>query len=293
MTTPSPVPRDVALTFAGGGNRSFYQLGLMLQWGERVWPRLASIGACSAGACVATLWLSGRESVARAFWHKRRMGVHKNLDWTALLRGRNPAPHGPIYRDTMLCAYAEGGLERIAAQPFPIYVLAAAFPRALPGSLGVLVGLGAYSLEKRLRPEMLHPSLGRRVGFRSVLVDARTCQSPEELADLVIASSATPPFTPVGSFRGQALLDGGMIDNVPADAAETVGPVRSNIVILTRRYPEDVLGLRGRRLYLAPSEPVPIHRWDYTRPELVDATLALGERDAVLYRPFLERALVG
>ncbi|MFN3239316.1 MAG: hypothetical protein ACE37D_19985, partial [Pseudomonadales bacterium] len=29
-----------------------------------------------------------------------------------------------------------------------------------------------------------------------------------------------PPFTPVGRFRGQRLLDGSLVDNVPADAAE-------------------------------------------------------------------------
>src|SRR5690606_32670132 len=97
--------RDLALTLAGGGNRSFYQLGLLERWGEALFPRLGAMATCSAGACVATLWLSGRDAEARALWLRRRESVRKNFDWSLLLRGRNPAPHGPIYRDTLLEAY--------------------------------------------------------------------------------------------------------------------------------------------------------------------------------------------
>jgi len=39
------------------------------------------------------------------------------------------------------------------------------------------------------------------------------------------------------------------------------------------------------------SEPVPITRWDYTKPDLVDATVALGERDAERYAPLVEELL--
>src|SRR5690606_6802167 len=251
-------------------------------------PRLGAMATCSAGACVATLWLSGRDAEARALWLRRRESVRKNFDWSLLLRGRNPAPHGPIYRDTLLEAYRDGGLERIRAQPFPIHVLTAAFPPRLPAQLGVALGLGAYNLEKRLRPATLHPPSGRKLGFRSVVVDARSCETPEELAALVVASSATPPFTPIGRFRGQALLDGGMIDNVPADVGEVDPAITRNVLLLTRQYPSHLTGLHGRRLYIAPTEPVPIHRWDYTRPDLVDATIELGRRDADFHRAALE-----
>jgi len=179
-------------------------------------------------------------------------------------------------------------LERIRNQPFPVLVLSAAFPRLVPPAVGVVIGLGAYNLEKRLRPRMLHPSLGRWLGFRPALYDARSCESPEELADLVIASSSTPPFTPVGRFRGRALLDGGMVDNIPAFAAETAERVRRNIVFLTRPYPRELLTEQADRLYLAPSHAVPIHRWDYTRPDLVDATIEMGEREADTHQPRLE-----
>jgi predicted acylesterase/phospholipase RssA len=131
-----------------------------------------------------------------------------------------------------------------------------------------------------MRPEMVHPSWGKKLGFRPFIFDARDCRSAEELADLILASSATPPFTPIGRFGGQALLDGGMVDNVPAFVAERTPSIKLNVVLLTRPYPAQVLGLRGARYYIAPSEPVPVERWDYTRPERLGATIDMGEREA-------------
>ncbi len=286
--------RNIGLTLAGGGNRAFFGLGVLHRWGERLRPRLGAMSCCSAGAAVAVLWLSGREVPTRAFWGARRGGMTKNFSWLRILRGQSPAPHGAIYRDTLLCAAAEGGLERIQQVEFPVLVLAAGFARVMPAPLGAAVGLAAYNVEKRLRPAMVHPSYGRRMGFVPRLFDARTCTSPDELADLVIASSSTPPFTPIGRFRGEALLDGGMIDNVPAYAADEVPGILGNVVLLTRPYPRDALGpgnTVGTRLYVAPSRPVPIERWDYTRPDLLDATIAMGEREAADHDTSLARLL--
>jgi predicted acylesterase/phospholipase RssA len=110
--------------------------------------------------------------------------------------------------------------------------------------------------------------------------------------DLVLASSATPPFTPIGRHGGRPLLDGGLVDNAPAFVAEDTPGVRRHLVLLTRPYPEGSVGHKGNRWYLCPSEPVPISRWEYTRPDLIEATIALGDRDAALHdrslREFLD-----
>jgi hypothetical protein len=71
-----------------------------------------------------------------------------------------------------------------------------------------------------------------------------------------------------------------MVDNAPAFVADAVQGVRRNLVLLTRPYPISSVGRQGSRLYLCPTEPVPINRWDYTRLERVEATLELGKRDA-------------
>ncbi|HVG35507.1 MAG TPA: patatin-like phospholipase family protein [Pyrinomonadaceae bacterium] len=285
--------RDLAITFAGGGNRAFYQLGLMNRWRERLLPRVAAMATCSAGAGVATLLLSGRETQAGEFWKERRRGITRNFEWRKLARGARPTPHEPIYRDTLLHAFSEDGLERIRAQPFPILILTTAFPKRMPAFAAVLVALSAYNIEKRFRKEMIHPTFGQRVGFKAAAFDARACETPEELTDLIIASSATPPFTSLGRFNNQRLLDGGIIDNAPAFLADEISEVRQNLVLLTRPYPSHVIGRQGSRLYLAPAQALPVHRWDYTRPELIDATIETGERDAELYEPLLTDFLSG
>lgn len=284
--------RDLALTFAGGGNRAFYQLGLMNRWSERLLPRTGAIAACSAGAFVATLMLTGRHEIVRSFFLERRRGVVRNFDWKKLLRFESPAPHAPIYRDTLLFAFDEGGLESIRAQPFPVYVVSSAFPRRIPAVAAAGLGLATYNLEKSVRKAMVHPRWGRLVGFSPLVFDARACETKEELASLILASSATPPFTPIGSFRGKALLDGGLIDNVPAFAAEADAKIRRNLVLLTRPYPAPALRDQAARTYFAPTQPVPIERWDYTRPHLLDETIAMGEREAEVHAPRLERVLL-
>jgi predicted acylesterase/phospholipase RssA len=284
--------RDLGLTFGGGGNRAFYQVGLLQSWWPALEPRVGAISACSAGACMAVIWLSGRQPETHTYWLSRRKGITRNFEWHRLLRGRRPTPHEPIYRDTMRFALADGGLARIRSLPFPVLVLTAEFPRFVPALAATALGLGFYSLERQLWSGKLHPRVGRAIGFRPHSVDARTCATVEELVDLVLASSATPPFTALGRFRGRRLMDGGMVDNAPAFLVESAPGVTRTLVLLTRPYPTTSIGRQGRRLYLAPTEPVPISRWDYTSVARVEATFALGRRDAAVHgeviREFLE-----
>ncbi len=284
--------RDLALTLAGGGNRALVQIGLLRRWWPLLEPRVAAISTVSAGSSMAVSLFTGRERETTAYWLGRRAGVTRNVHWRRLLRGERPTPHTPIYRDTLRYALSDGGFERLRALPFPVFVLTALPPRWLPVPVAVLVGMSAYALERQIRYGHLHPSSGRRLGFRPSVHDLRECSTPEEVVDLVLASSATPPFTPIGRHGGRPLLDGGLVDNAPAFVAEDTPGVRRHLVLLTRPYPERSVGHKGNRWYLCPSEPVPISRWEYTRPDLIEATIALGDRDAALHdrslREFLD-----
>ncbi|MBI2795213.1 MAG: patatin-like phospholipase family protein [Gemmatimonadetes bacterium] len=282
--------RDLAITFAGGGNRAFYQLGLLEQWGEWLLPRTAGVATCSAGAFVLLLYLSRRRRENWEFWLTAREGTTRNIRPSNALRGEPMAPHGRVYRATTMHMLDAGGLERIQAAPFPIWVLTAAFPRFLPSPVATAVGLLGYAAEKRLFPTRIHPRLGRALGFTPVAIDARTCRTREELTDLVLASSATPPFTPVVSIDGRPLLDGGLVDNAPAFLGDTVAGATRNLVLLTRAYPGARLR-EGRRLYLAPTHPVATHRWDYTCPDLLADTIEQGVREAAVHRPAVEEFL--
>ena len=283
--------RDLAITFAGGGNRSFYQLGLMNRWRSKLLPRTCCFATCSAGACVATLILSGRETEVGEYWRERSREVRRNIEWRRLLSGKRPTPHEPLLRGMLLYALSSGGFERVRSQPFPVLVLTTTFPRALPGLGAALLGWVVYELERKLRPEMVHPTYGSRIGFKGLVADARDCESPEALVDLILASSATPPFTSLGRFAGRRSIDGGVVDNVPAFLANNVDGVKRNLVMLTRPYPQNVIGLQDSRLYIAPSKQLPLSQWDFTRLDLLEETIASGERDADTHNSVLEEFL--
>jgi predicted acylesterase/phospholipase RssA len=104
----------------------------------------------------------------------------------------------------------------------------------------------------------------------------RECRTPEELANLVLHSSCTPPITPFYDREGDLVFDGGIVDPVPV---ETAGSAQRTLVLLTRTFPEDALPHRSDLIYVAPSQQIPVAKWDYTSPELVRRTFDLGQRD--------------
>lgn len=283
--------RDVAITFAGGGNRAFYQLGLMNRWFSRLSPRLGCLATCSAGAWVAALMLSGRQDEVRSYWRERSAEMKKNIEWRQLIAAKRPLPHERIYREMLGYAFSSGGLERIRSQPFPVLVLTTAIPRRMPVVAALMLAFGAYKLDERKRDERIHPSYARRAGFSAKVFDARDCNTAAELADLIIASSATPPFTSVGYFGGERLLDGGIIDNAPAFVANEVRSISRNLVMLTKPYPPELIGRHDGRLYIAPREHLPVRSWDFAKPQLLEETIAIGERDADLNELLLNEFL--
>jgi predicted acylesterase/phospholipase RssA len=96
--------------------------------------------------------------------------------------------------------------------------------------------------------------------------------------DLLVASSCTPPFTPVELLDGEPCLDGGMMDNVPiATVADVPG---QTLVLATRRYKGLApVFVRDGRMYVQPSERVAASSWDYTSPAKYQKTYDLGRRD--------------
>lgn len=276
MRAASPFDQVV---FAGGGNRCWWQAG----WWDRVAPELGLrprvIAGISAGAATACMIYTHDARQVMAYYQEVLADNRRNVYWSNLLTRQRVFPHYGIYRGALLSIFADGRLAQLQAAP-EIRVGVAHIPRWSGPRMAVLAGLVAYNIEKHwLRT--LHPRLGRGLGFRPEFVRAQDCGSPEQLADLLLQSASTPPFTPVLRRDGRPVLDGGMVDNVPVDALD---PTPGNVLVLvTRLYPRPrrfVLRHGGqRRLYLQPSQRVPISSWDYTRPGAMIAAYELGQRD--------------
>ena len=281
------------MVFAGGGNRCWWQAG----WWDVVQPELGLtprvIAGISAGASTACMLHAWNSAELMDYYGEALRQNTRNAHWGNLLRGERVFPHYGMYRTALLTVFGEGRFGRLAQAP-EIRIGVAHIPRWLGARSAVAAGLIAYNIEKHVR-KTLHPTLGKRLGFTPEIVRAQDCATPEDLADLLLQSASTPPFTPVLRRAGRPVLDGGMVDNVPVHALDaTPGDA---LVLVTRLYPRptyfriDVPVADGvqRRFYVQPSRKVPISSWDYTRPGAMRDAYVLGRHDGETFLRELPR----
>lgn len=265
-----------AVAFAGGGNRCYWQGGF---W-EAAAPLLnldprmvVGVSAGAWSACYSLLGLGRRvnEMVAEGCSLGRR-----NFEWRAWRKEGSPWPVARMYRDLIETVLDDAALERLKRGP-DILIGVARKPRRLPLAIAVPLGIAAYQVEKRWFSPV-HPRGGRALGFRPEFVRVQDLASPADLSAALLASASVPPFMPIGRVGGMAALDGGLVDNVPAEPLRTVEEKGGRtLVILSRLYRAfpDIPG----RTYVQPSEPVPIGQFDITNPAGIRKAYEMGLRD--------------
>jgi predicted acylesterase/phospholipase RssA len=263
-----------AVVFAGGGCRCFWQAGFWTaaQPALGLEPRrVAGVSAGSAFACA--IFAGVLDQVLDEFVERVAANPRNAYPGNAL--GDAPIfPHEGIYRGTILATLDQAAIERLHAGP-EIRIAVGRRPAWSGPRLAFALGLVAFLAEQPGRGRV-HAVWGRRFGFRHEMASVRQCRTPEELADLVLHSSCTPPITPFYDRDGDVVFDGGIVDAAPVEAA---GPAERTLVLLTRAFPEEALPQRPGLTYAKPSEPVPVAKWDYTSPDLVRRTFELGLRD--------------
>ena len=273
------------VVFAGGGNRCWWQAGFWDVVAPTIDLKPRVIAGVSAGAATACMLYAGDSSTTMAYYREALKHNRRNAYWGNLFRrARDPAqphaarvfPHAAIYRRALTDLLGGARFERLQAEAPELRIVYARLPRGLGPHAALAVGIVAYNVEKYWR-RSLHPTFGRRVGFRPEVARLQDCADIDDLVSLITASSCTPPFTPIEHRGGRATLDGGMVDNVPVDAVDRGPPT---LVLLTRRYPgrADVFKQHGR-LYVQPSSRVAVSAWDYTDPPAMQATYDQGRRD--------------
>ena len=276
------------VVFAGGGNRCWWQAGFWHALNEDQAQNPQRITAISAGAATACLLYArpGRAGVYEAldYYNHVLANVTQNAYWKNLFNEQKVFPHQQIY-SSALAYILQNAPSNLMSAP-DMWIGVAHIPKFLGPTVSVAMGLMAYNFEKHVL-KTLHPKLGRLLGFSREFIRAQDCQNLDQLIELILQSSCTPPFTPVMYRDGRAVLDGGLVDNVPIDgllANPPSKPPSEVLVLVTRRYPlPDVFvkNLPGLRLtYVQPSRTVPISSWDYSHRELMEPTYLQGVEDA-------------
>jgi len=272
------LPPFHSVIFAGGGNRCVWQAGFWETVSPALKLRPKVVASVSAGACIAAMALAGRTADSMAYMKARTGANPKNFYLENLLNGKPLFPHLGIYRQALLDLLDNDALAVLKKGP-DLRVLLARPPAWANPLIGVFLGFASYTLEKHLL-HPLHPQWALKAGFKAEVVPVSACQDSTELADLILASSCTPPVVPAMYRNGKPVLDGGLIDNVPV--AALMPHEFPALVLLTRRYPPRLLQGHRDRVYLQPSKPAPAGKWDYTNPQALQDTFDLGRRDAEL-----------
>jgi predicted acylesterase/phospholipase RssA len=264
-----------SVVFAGGGSRCLWQVGFWDEVAPRIDLKPKIIAGVSAGATMACLIFSGRFQDSFRRFKKIMAENRRNFYPMNLVRGMPVFPHLAMYRTAVLAAIDDTTLETLQEGP-EIRILLTRPPAWAGPRLGTLAGFLCYTLEKKLW-EPVHPQLASRFGFTPEVATLGTCRTPDDIADLLLQSSCTPPFTPVLYRHGRPVLDGGLIDNVPVRLLD--GSEGNTLILMTRRYPPERIPKLPGRIYVQPSEPIGIYKWDYTNPEGLQDAYNLGRYD--------------
>jgi predicted acylesterase/phospholipase RssA len=265
------------VVFAGGGHRCWWQAGFWDVVSPEVGLRPSVIAGVSAGAAMACLLYGNNSRDALDYYHERLKPGARNAYWSNLTRRGKPVfPHAEIYRQALKVLLGGDHYVQLMAKAPEIRISFARIPSWLGPRTAVLTGMAAYNFEKHTR-RPLHPSYGRKLGFKSEVVRIQDCKNEDDLISLIMASSCTPPFTPIEYRDGRPTMDGGMVDNVPVDA---VHAERSTLVLTSRCYKQHApVFMRHGRVYVQPSVKPASSSWDYTRPDHYEDTYKLGRMD--------------
>ena len=263
-----------AVVFAGGGCRCFWQAGFWSAAAPMLGMAPRVVSGVSAGAAFACAVFAGAIDQVLEEFVERVSRNPRNAYLGNALYGAPLFPHEEIYRGTILATLDQKALEQLHAGP-DIRISMARRPAWSGRRLAVALGMIAF-LAEQPRHRQVHAIWGRRFGFRYETASVRECTTPEELANLVLHSSCTPPITPFYDRDGDLVFDGGIVDPVPV---ETAVAAERTLVLLTRAFPEDAVPQEPGLTYVAPSQPIPVAKWDYTSPQRIRRTFELGQRD--------------
>ena len=266
------------VVFAGGGHRCWWQAGFWDQvTGEiELHPRV--IGGVGAGAVTACL-LYGNDSRRVLAWYERELaGVRTNINWFNLARrGQRLMPHAAIQRKALRALLGGEGFRQLMWRAPEIRVQFSRPPPGMSPGRAVLRALFAARLARSRSGDPVS-AIGERLGFINQVKRVQDCRGERELVDLLVASCSLPPFSPVESIDGEPCLDGSLVDEVPIG---TVADVPGQTLVLTTRCSPGLAPtyVRDGRMYVQPSERVPVASWDCTSSARLQKTYDLGRRD--------------
>lgn len=266
------------VVFAGGGNRCWWQAGLVEQLASHAcWQATRLVGA-SAGAAMATAFAAQRLPDALHACLDRFRRTPRNVEWKRLLTGRRPFVLPEIYREWTDSFLDESSFTALKNSSTKVAIALTRPIRMMPVSVSMLIALSLYGSKKFLSGKF-HSRAPHLFGFRSEHIDLGACVDLQQAHQLLAASAAAVPITPAAYWAGNPALDGGFYDSTPLpkppfERART-------LVLLTRYRPEypHMFEIDGCT-YVQPSRRIDAVNFDCTNADNVRRAYQHGKSDA-------------
>lgn len=272
------------LIMQGGGIRCLWQAGFLSAVAPH-WERMpGTIFAVSAGAAIACAFAADRLDAGVETFREAVSRNKKNFYPSHLLCRKPAFPHAAMYRALLSDVLNDSGMKALR-RGADVEILLCRPPRRLSAVTvkALLLGIG---LSRRFSTtRKISSTLIRMSGLSPEFVSVRSCLDARSVTDLVLASSSTPPFTPLFSYQGRHALDGGVLESVPMSGLRPAGA--GALVMLTSPYrpvtQRSLLSQHSALTYVAPSRHVDGAPWDYANPRLLDAFYSLGKEDGARF----------
>jgi predicted patatin/cPLA2 family phospholipase len=266
------------LVLQGGGIRCAWQAGFLAAFEPERPIRPQVISAVSASAAVACALVCRRLEFAVDCLKTAIANKKRDAFATRVFSGQRIFPHADIYREAVLRTFDQTAMESLMVGP-DIQILVSRTSIRLSKYSGAAAGLALFAFQA-FRTKHTYRRLQARFGFSKEFVAVKKCATSEDLADLVLASSCSPPFTPFYSLHGRPVLDGGLSESVPMSGLP--GQQGRTLVLLTEKE-EPTARMPGIQ-YAEPSQYLRFGSWDYDVNKL-DYLYRLGQKDG---RSFLK-----
>jgi predicted acylesterase/phospholipase RssA len=267
------------LVFAGGGNRCWWQGGLMETLMQQGYALPKTLIGTSAGAGVAASLITEMPSVALAGCEK--LYARENSIFNRKTRS---FAHDYIYPAWLASFLDDSHVAHIKQSATRLQVAVTQPARWLGLHGTVLAGTLAYMVDKHIS-HSIHPRLPKRLGLRQAFEWLDAPPTAQAMRQLLSAAGAAPPFMPpvklpISSTITGWAIDGGFTDSAPIPA-QTPLQASQTLVLLTRFYDKlPTLFTWQGRSYLQASRAIPVSTFDCTRKATVRAAFGLGIGDA-------------
>jgi predicted acylesterase/phospholipase RssA len=283
MSSPYPIHTvclsDIdTLVFAGGGNRCWWQAGVMQRLIDAGHALPDELVGTSAGAAVAAACLTVGPKEAMQRCAAMFAGNKTLLEWDRS-RWRFPRfVHDRLYPLWISSWVQEHSLETVRQSAQRLFV-AVSHPSETLGLGWSLFFASIANILDSLQPR-IHSYLPRYVGLQQSFIGLHECANAGEAQELLVASACAAPMLKPRRIANRAAFDGGYLDNA-AVFEQDARQRQHTLVLLTRHDPRLPLIFRWNdRLYWQPSRTVPVSIWDCRQHTTVRDAFTHGWQDA-------------